>query len=101
MAAHLKTGLEEIARHIEAGTIEQFKPHLATACNLSCFTEDDYDTWTHIWKFVQGEIEQFDFEQFMYDDLARATELWEKLGKPATREEWFRAKYPELRDVRF
>lgn len=50
MAAHLKTGLEQCLQAIDEGKFD--KAWIEPAVNLSCWTEDDSDTWLSLYRFV-------------------------------------------------
>lgn len=110
MAAHLKTGLEQVVASWQKAkegelTEEHLRLVLWGAINISCWTEDDPEdycfggAWGHIRDWLNGKISDWVFEQLLFDDLARATAQWERLGQPANREEWLIAKYPELAEA--
>lgn len=96
MAAHCKTGVEQILRSIEEDSLNE--DILWGAVNLDCFTADDDDLWHHIYDFLKTDKIGLDLEEFknnLMEDLVRLTEKWNSLDRPDTREEWYRAEYRE------
>lgn len=98
MAAHVKTALDQIIR----GTVSN-PDHIETALNLSCWSEDldfsDYCDFSSIFN------SRFDYPvdkrmgmivMVAKQLLPKYTAVWEKLGKPETREEWHKVKFATL-----
>lgn len=94
MAAHLKTGLEQCLQAIDEGKfdVEWIRP----AVDLSCWTEDNTDVWLSLYLYVQGSKSLKVLDHDLAEHLANATDEWEALGRPETREEWNREKYKEF-----
>jgi hypothetical protein len=93
MAAHLKTGIEQILQYIEEGKIEWARDQLVTATEISCFTEDNHELWTVTFDFTQGKIDENELKTDLEKLLIEVTEEWGLLQEPNTREEWHKAKY--------
>lgn len=94
MAAHLKTGIEQVLEQIEReGETDYLKQTLEGAVKMSCWTEDDTGVWYLLYDYVQEKIGIESLETQLRRNLERVTDMWDRLGKPDTREEWWRAKY--------
>lgn len=100
MAAHIKTGLEQVIADIDRDTLN--KDVIEAACNLDCWTADiincDYqDTpWNNLRKWIDGDIDIKELKDRLERALFQANIEWVELGQPKTREEWYRAKYPKM-----
>jgi len=95
MAAHLKTGLEQTLASIEKGNLS--KTVIRGTVDFDCWTSDDMmiapsgqDVWGYLFSWVEGDLTTAELEPIIRHRLKAATKEWERLGKPETREEWYR-----------
>ncbi len=108
MAAHLKTGIEQILEEIEReerGGKPVDKASIFAATQIATFTEDDWDTWSHLHEFAKegSTVSLAELKEKLEADLYRANILWVKYGLPKSREAWRQAwlfdKVDVLKDV--
>jgi len=99
MAAHVKTGIEQVIKdigRIQDGTANSrwFNGMIAGAVNVSCWTEDSNDVWHTLYGYTGGKITLDELEAKLKELQPSIIKEWENLGKPKTREEWYAKKYP-------
>jgi hypothetical protein len=96
MAAHVKTGVEQILAGLDTPN-PVTKSIIEGAVNLSCFTEDDFNVWNYLYTYVHSTVPQGEADALLKSQLTAALRRldieWLTLGRPATREAWLEAKY--------
>lgn len=91
MAAHVYTALKQIGNDIQNDRLNW--SHLDGALAISCWTEDLLqEDYCELGQIVQAR-DLSDLRQYLVVHLWKYHQVWRKLGKPATREQWLKRQY--------
>ena len=105
MAAHIVTALHEIASW---PNLNEFHRHsLRSALDFKSWTEElTLDEWRELSAIVDNTPDLITPNEAWRMVRAKATmwhrkyqTQWLELGKPSCREDWLRAKYPEVKET--